>query len=131
MSKLSDFTFMSQWCSNIESCEKLSSDEVSIGTRYKIKSVLLGRTLIHEVEITNYIPETMCTIQSYSGPIPFQLNFILEEIESCTLLQIEYQLDFSSLGSFVEKLASDMATVQIEKDLVNLKNLVESSRGPI
>tara|TARA_B100000686_G_scaffold199472_1_gene206282 strand:+ start:844 stop:1002 length:159 start_codon:yes stop_codon:yes gene_type:complete len=52
----------------------------------------------------------------------------LEEIESCTLLQIEYQLDFSSLGSFVEKLASDMATVQIEKDLVNLKNLVESSR---
>ena len=70
----------------------------------------------------------MCTIQSYSGPIPFQLNFILEEIESCTLLQIEYQLDFSSLGSFVEKIASDIATVQIEKDLVNLKNLVESSR---
>lgn len=128
MDKLLDLTLMSKWCSSIERCEKISTKEINIGSRYKVESAFLGRTLFHEVEITKYVPVTICSVESYSGPIPFQLNFSLEEIEIGTLLLIEYQLDFSSLGSFVEKIASDMATAQIEKDLLNLKNLVESSR---
>ena len=128
MDKLLDLTLMPKWCSSIEKCEEISTKEIGVGSRCKIESVLLGRTLFHEVEITKFIPETICSIESYSGPIPFRLNFSLEPIGSGTLLLIEYQLDFSSFGSLVEKIAFDMATAQIEKDLVNLKNLVESSR---
>ena len=126
LSFLTDISRMPEWASNIAKCTQISDGKLEEGSCFEVISSVMGKTLTHEVIIISLNPGFKYTVQSYSGPLPFRIEYNLQDSKKGTFISSKSETDFSGLGPFISKIVEGFAKNQFEKDHQKLKELLES-----
>ena len=116
---------MPEWASNIATCTQISDGKLEEGSCFKAISSVMGKTLKHEVVIISLTPCFKYTVQSYSRPLSFSIEYKLHDSKKGTFISAKSEIDFSGLGPLISKTVEGFPKNQFEKDPRKLKELSE------
>ena len=91
---------------------------------------LPGGRAINVVEVTEYEPDRLLTVESRTGPTPFRYAYILDAVEEGTALTLHGRISaeglLGSAGHLGDVLAERLLAQGIERNLLTLKHLLEA-----
>jgi carbon monoxide dehydrogenase subunit G len=126
---LTDLSNVPEWQSGaIEVREP--EGELAVGTTYVEVLKFLGRRIETTIQVTEYEPARRFSIETLSGPIPFQVQHTLEPAGAGgTKLSVTLEGEPGGFFKLAEPLVMRNAQRQVENDFATLKRMVEA-RAP-
>lgn len=121
---------MPNWYSAVEKADKLTSAPVSTGSRFRMSRRLPAGPAVNDVEVTEFVPNSVFTLASLSGPTPFTYRFRLSPQGENTHLHLEGKISGEGLGrgfSLVAPFAERLFESGMRANLATLKQLLELS----
>jgi uncharacterized protein YndB with AHSA1/START domain len=117
-----------KWYSAVEKADKLTSAPISTGTYYRLLRRLPTGPAINDVEITEFVPNSVFTLASRSGPTPFTYRYRLSPQGKTTHLRLEGEISGEGLGrgfGLLAPLAPRLFEPVMRANLATLKQLLE------
>jgi carbon monoxide dehydrogenase subunit G len=115
------------WRGPVVGAEKTSNGPVTVGTTYRHKLSLLGKTIETEPVITAWEPPHRAEFVNRKGPAIYKSAFILEPDGEGTKLTTCIQLEFGSIFTHIpDGIVKQIAMRQHKADLETLKELMEN-----
>ena len=118
-----------KWYSAVEKADKLISAPVSTGTCYRLLRQLPTGLAINEVEVTEFVPNSVFTLASRSGPTPFIYRYQLSPQGKNTRLRLEGEIGGDGVGrafALVAPFGDRLFERGMRANLAALKQLLES-----
>ena len=118
-----------RWYSAVERVEPLTAGPVAAGSRFRFYRQLPGGQAINEVEITDYVPSSLFTVASLSGPTPFTYRYSLSPHGAGTMLRLEGEISGAGLSgpaALLAPLAPALFERGMRTNLEAFKRLVEA-----
>ena len=118
-----------KWYSAVEKADKLTSAPVSTGACYRLFRRLPTGPAINDIEVTEFVPNSVFTLASRSGPTPFTYRFRLSPQGKNTQLRLVGEISGEGLGrgfAFLAPLAPRLFEHGMRSNLAMLKQLLES-----
>jgi uncharacterized membrane protein len=126
-----DATNAPKWSSHVARIEKLDKKPPGKGTRYRYHLDLPGgfkETL--EVEQSIYNKPKRCAGKFTGGPLKGTWSYTYTEKDGWTHVVYEMDYQLGGLLRFAGSLLAGQYAVGIRHNMVNLKNYIESGKGP-
>jgi uncharacterized protein YndB with AHSA1/START domain len=120
-----------QWYSAVQSVEPIAGSPSGLGARYRFTRQLPSGQAVNEVEITEFEPSVVVTLQSRSGPTPFTYRYELQPNQrGGTRLRLEGEISGEGLSgpiALLGALASTLFERGMRTNIATFKRLVEAS----
>jgi hypothetical protein len=123
---LADVSKNARWASASVEGRQTSPGSVGVGTTAREVSRFLGRRIVTDSVVTDFIPGRRLTYVTRSGPFPFSGSFDLERQGDGTLLTATFEASPTGTLRLLGPLFGTLATRQLRRDLASLRRLMES-----
>ena len=115
-----------KWKSMLLKVRRTSEGPVGVGTRETHVGQLLWWRPETTVEITEYEPNKKVGFKTTSGPLSAEGEFTFESVKRGTRVTLVAGREPSGFLKLVAPIVARMAQSHLEKDLANLKDLLET-----
>jgi carbon monoxide dehydrogenase subunit G len=123
---IGNFENESQWADEVVRTERTSEGPTGVGSTFADHVRFMGRSMKTSYEVVGYEPNSVITVKTSSGPVPFTATYSFDEVDGSTRLSIG--ADIEPRGLF--KLAAPMIRRQLDRqwtrNFAHLKALLES-----
>ncbi len=106
--------------------EQTSLGQVGIGTTFKGKTRMMGRTSKWTAKLTEYEPFKRWAKVIDSGSVVIDDELIFDPLEGGTKLTIVYDVKVSGLLKMLSSMIDSSMRKQLKLDLINLKGILEA-----
>ena len=117
---------MPKWHETMPEAEQTSQGEVGIGTTFKGKTHMMGKTGDWTAKLTVYEPYKRWGKIIDSGSIIVDDMMIFDPVESGTKLTIVYDVKVSGFAKMLSSKINSETRKQLKLDLINLKGILEA-----
>ena len=117
-----------RWDSSMLECVQVGSGPVTVGTRYRGASKILGRRIEWTTEVTEFVPGLRAVSRSVEGPLTFTLSYELSPAPAGTTLRYRLAADSGLDGAFgraMEPIVQRAQTKVVRANLGTLARLLE------
>jgi len=117
-----------RWDSSMLECVQVGSGPVTVGTRYRGASKILGRRIEWTTEVTEFVPGLRAVSRSVEGPLTFTLSYELSPAPAGTTLRYRLAADSGLDGAFgraMEPIVQRAQTKVVRANLGTLAGLLE------
>jgi uncharacterized membrane protein len=126
------FTFLSnplnlpRWQSMILDVQPESSGTPEKGSRFRLKSEMLGRKIEGTIEIVEYTPPSVFAFQNQSGPMSVTVSMHLKTVGTGAQVSIQALGEPGGMFKLAEPVLAKQVQSQMETNLTRLKTYLES-----
>jgi uncharacterized membrane protein len=130
--KVFDFLMLAgnlpRWDSSMLECVQVGGGAVTVGTRYRGASMVLGRRIEWTTEVVEFVPGVRATSRSVDGPLTFTVTYEVSPSPAGAVLR--YRLAAESglggaFGSAIEPIVQRAQTKVVQANLGKLARLLE------
>lgn len=117
-----------RWDSSMLECVQVGSGAVTVGTRYRGASKILGRRIEWTTEVTELVPGVHATSQSVQGPLTFTVSYEVSASPAGTTLRYRLAAESGLGGAFgraMEPIVQRAQTKVVRTNLGKLASLLE------
>jgi uncharacterized membrane protein len=117
-----------RWDSSVVECVQLDAAPVTVGTRYRGASKILGRRVEWTVELTDFVPGRKSESTSVDGQSAFTVSYDLSAVSDGTRLRYRLAADSGFGGAFgraMEPLIEKAQTNVVKANLATLVRLLD------
>jgi hypothetical protein len=115
-----------KWKSGAVEVRKTSKGPVGVDSTWSSIGHLLGQRIESQMEYTEYEANWKYTVKCQSGPFPFESRVTFGRVAGFTSVSMRAEADPGGFFRLGEPLSLSMVRRQIQGDLVNLKDMMES-----
>lgn len=123
---ISNFENNPKWQSGMVSAEFTSQRPLRIGSTYSQKAKFLGRPVISEFEVIEYVPNRMVKAASISGSFPITFTRTVRKENNGALVSAIIVGDAGGFFKLAEPLLRRMVQKSVDEDYRNLKRILEA-----
>ena len=116
-----------RWYVNIKSVEWKTAPPLAVGSRIAFVAHFLGRKLAYTYEIVDLVPEQRLVMRTSEGPFPMETTYTWESIGAGTRMSLRNRGEPSGFSRLMAPLMASAMRRANEKDLNQLKKLLEES----
>ena len=117
-----------RWDSSTLECVQVGSGAVTVGTRYRGASKVLGRRIEWTTEVTQFVPGVRMASQSVEGPLNFTVSHEVSASPAGTTLHYRLAAESGLGGAFgraMEPIVQRAQTNVVRANLGKLASLLE------
>ena len=117
-----------RWDSSMLECVQVDSAPVTVGTRYRGASKILGRRIEWATEVTQFVPGVRAASQSVEGPLTFTVSYEVSPAPAGTTLRYRLAAESGLGGAFgraMEPIVQRAQTKVVRTNLGKLASLLE------
>jgi uncharacterized membrane protein len=117
-----------RWDSSILECVQVGSGVVTVGTRYRGASRIVGRRIEWTTEVTEFAPGVRMVSQSVDGPLTFAVSYEVSASPAGTTLRYRLAAESGLGGAFgraLEPIIERAQTKVVRANLDKLASLLE------
>jgi uncharacterized membrane protein len=117
-----------RWDSSMLECVQVGSGAVTLGTRYRGASRILGRRIEWTTEVTEFVPAVRAASQSVEGPLTFTVSYEVSAAPAGTTLRYRLAAESGLGGAFgraMEPIVQRAQTKVVQANLDTLASLLE------
>ena len=123
---MSEFANDAKWQGDLVRSEKTSDGPTAVGTTGLYVQKVMGREIKNEVVVTVFEAPKRFGMKSTSGPVQFEALVNLEDMGGGTHLNLSMQGEAGGFFKVAEGLLKKELEKSFERDMANLKKLLES-----
>ncbi len=116
----------SQWQSGVLESEQTSKGPMGVGATSREVRKFMGRQIESTLEITEWKPNQIIKQKSTSGPMALDISVAFESVEGGTKVTLGGEGDTGGIFKLADPLVARLAKRQLEADVANLKDMMES-----
>ncbi len=113
-----------RWDSSMLECVQVGPDPVTVGTRYRGASKILGRRIEWTTEIIDFVPGVRSASKAIEGTLKFTVSYEVSETPEGTNLRYRIVADSGLGGAFGRALEPIVEKAQTKVVKANLDTLV-------
>jgi len=116
------------WDSSMLECVQVGSGPVTVGTRYRGASKILGRRIEWTTEVTEFVPGVRAVSRSVEGPLSFTVSYEVSASPKGTALRYRLAAESGLDGAFgraMEPIVQRAQTTVVRANLGTLASLLE------
>jgi uncharacterized membrane protein len=117
-----------RWDSSMLECVQLDAAPVTVGTRYRGATKILGRRIEWTTEVIDFIPGLRSESKSIDGPLKFTVSYEVSSVPEGTALRYRLAADSGLAGAFgraMEPIVEKAQTKVVKANLETLARLLE------
>ena len=117
-----------RWDSSMLECVQVTSGAVTVGTRYRGASKILGRRIEWTTEVVEFAPGVRAASQSVEGPLTFTVSYEVSAVPTGTTLRYRLAAESGLNGAFglaMEPIVQRAQTKVVRANLDKLASLLE------
>jgi len=117
-----------RWDSSMLECVQVGSGAVTVGTRYRGASKILGRRIEWTTEVVEFVPGARVASQSVAGPLTFTVSYEVSASPAGTTLRYRLAAESGLDGAFgraMEPIVQRAQTKVVRANLGQLDSLLE------
>jgi len=117
-----------RWDSSMLECVQVGSGAVTVGTRYRGASKILGRRIEWTTEVVEFVPGVRAASQSVEGPLTFRVSYELSAAPAGTTLRYRLAAESGLGGAFgraMEPIVQRAQAKVVRTNLGTLASLLE------
>jgi uncharacterized membrane protein len=117
-----------RWDSSMLECVQVGGEAVTVGTRYRGASNILGRRIEWTTEVTQFVPGVRAVSQSVEGPLTFTVSYDVSASPAGTTLRYRLAAESGLGGAFgraMEPIIERAQTKVVRANLGALASLLE------
>ena len=117
-----------RWDSSVLECVQVGSGPVTVGTRYRGASRIVGRRIEWTTEVTEFVPGVRMTSRSVEGPLTFTVSYEVSSCPAGTTLRYRLAAESGLGGAFgraLEPIVERAQTKVVRTNLDKLASLLE------
>jgi uncharacterized membrane protein len=117
-----------RWDSSMLECVQVGSGAVTVGTRYRGASTILGRRIEWTTEVVEFVPGVRTASQSVEGPLTFTVSYEVSASPAGTTLRYRLAAESGLGGAFgraLEPIVQRAQTKVVRANLGTLASLLE------
>jgi hypothetical protein len=115
------------WISALSEARLLTDPPVGRGSRVARVASFLGRRIEYVNEIVEYDPPARLVMRSVKGPFPMTVTYRFDEADGGTRVGISTEGDAGGFYRLAAPLLDRAVRRGVEKDLANLKRILETA----
>ncbi len=115
-----------EWQSMVLEARQETPGAMGPGTRVRDVRKFLGRRFETTAEVTAFEPNKRVDFKAVSGPIPFQVGHMIEDLNGATRINVVAQGEPGGFFKLAEPLVGAQAERQFKNDYSTLKDLLEA-----
>ena len=119
-----------RWDSSMLECAQIGDGAVTVGTRYRGASKILGRRIEWVTEVVELVPGVRAVSRSVAGPLSFTVSYELSSAPAGTTLRLRLAADSGLDGAFgraMEPIVQRAQTKVVRANLGTLASLLEQN----
>ena len=116
--------YLPRWDSSVLECVQVGSGPVTVGTRYRGASRIVGRRIEWTTEVTEFVPGVRMTSRSVEGPLTFTVSYEVSSCPAGTTLRYRLAAESGLGGAFGRALEPIVQRAQTKVVRANLDTLV-------
>lgn len=116
---------MPKWNSAVASLEQLTPGTVGVGSKFKSKAELMGRSIEGEMQVIAYEPDTKCGFQVHAGPMQVNLTLSFKTVGTGTKISLNAQGNPAGFFKLAEGVMAGRIKSMMEENLARLKSQLE------
>ena len=120
--------YLPRWDSSVLECGQVGSGPVTVGTRYRGASRIVGRRIEWTTEVTEFVPGVRMTSRSVEGPLTFTVSYEVSSCPAGTTLRYRLAAESGLGGAFgraLEPIVERAQTKVVRTNLDKLASLLE------
>ena len=120
--------YLPRWDSSVLECVQVGSGPVTVGTRYRGASRIVGRRIEWTTEVTEFVPGVRVTSRSVEGPLTFTVSYEVSSCPAGTTLRYRLAAESGLGGAFgraLEPIVDRAQTKVVRTNLDKLASLLE------
>ena len=120
--------YLPRWDSSVLECVQVGSGPVTVGTRYRGASRIVGRRIEWTTEVTEFVPGVRVTSRSVEGPLTFTVSYEVSSCPAGTTLRYRLAAESGLGGAFgraLEPIVERAQTKVVRTNLDKLASLLE------
>ena len=120
--------YLPRWDSSVLECVQVGSGPVTVGTRYRGASRIVGRRIEWTTEVTEFVPGVRMTSRSVEGPLTFTVSYEVSSCPAGTTLRYRLAAESGLGGAFgraLEPIVERAQTKVVRANLSALASLLE------
>jgi uncharacterized membrane protein len=117
-----------RWDSSMLECVQVGGEPVTVGTRYRGASEILGRRIEWTTEVTQFVPGVRAVSQAVGGPLAFTVSYDVSASPAGTTLRYRLAAESGLGGAFgrvMEPIVQRAQTMVVRANLGTLASLLE------
>ncbi len=111
------------WDSSMLECVQVGSGAVTVGTRYRGASKILGRRIEWTTEVVEFVPGMRAASQSVEGPLAFTVSYEVSASPAGTTLRYRLAAESGLGGAFGRAMEPIVQRAQAKVVRANLDTL--------
>lgn len=123
---LSNFNSHKKFSEHFKDTKNLSKGKMQEGSELFTKVIFLGRKIESTNEVVTYVPQKEIKYKSVSGPVPAEVQFLLEEKGDATEVIFNYDIEPGSFFNMEEVFLKPRFESIVSNSLRNLKRILEA-----
>jgi len=118
---------MPKWNSAVASLEQITPGAVGVGSKFKSKAELMGRSIEGEMQVIAYEPDTKCGFQVHAGPMQVNLTLSFKTVGTGTKISLNAQGNPAGFFKLAEGVMAGRVKSMMEENLARLKTQLEKA----
>jgi uncharacterized membrane protein len=117
-----------RWDSSMLECVQVGGGAVTVGTRHRGASMVLGRRIEWTTEVVEFVPGVRATSRSVDGPLTFTVTYEVSPSPAGTVLRYRLAAESGLGGAFgraIEPIVQRAQTKVVQANLGKLARLLE------
>jgi uncharacterized membrane protein len=119
-----------RWDASMLECVQLDDAPVTVGTRYRGASKVLGRRIEWTTEVIEFVPGVRSKSKSIDGPLAFSVMYEVAEVPDGTLLRYRLAAESGLGGAFGRAMEPIVERAQAKVVSANLQTLTRLLEQP-
>lgn len=116
-----------RWDSSALECAQVGDAAVTVGTRYRGASLVLGRRIQWTTEVVDFVPGVRAVSRSVDGPLTFTVSYEVSAAPEGTVLRYRLAAESGLSGAFgraIEPVVERAQTKVVRANLTTLARLL-------
>ena len=117
-----------RWDSSMLECVQVGGGPVTVGTRYRGASQIVGRRIEWTTEVVEFVPGVRAASRSVEGPLTFTVSYEVSAASAGTTLRYRLAAESGLGGAFgraIEPIVQRAQTKVVRANLDTLASLLE------
>ena len=123
---LSNFNSHKKFSVHYKDSKLVSGKKMEEGSELFTKIIFLGRKIESTNEVVAFVPEKEIKYKSVSGPVPAEVQFLLNEKEGATELTFNYDIEPGSFFNMEEMFLRPRFEDIVTNSMKNLKKILDA-----
>ena len=126
---VTDFNNNAVWQTDILEIKMTPEGSLGLGSTYRCTNRFMGKRIETEGLITEYVPDSSCSIQITSGTVTGTSSLFFEAVDGGTKFTTAGELDLAYF-KLAKMIVKRKFNQQIKKDMLKLKDVLENGKRP-